>query len=300
MTGAEFEERLQTAFTAGGIPYRRANAVRRAEAEYGEHVEKLGGYIALSEALKCLYLESVELLESHCRPQVKTPLSEYYALFLPRLSNAFHAACGAERAAVSGYPLPAYTVLRNIYDNNVLTSAALQRVTSFYAIEGIDPSQKFDPIAAQKLRKREELSVVPKMTGKDSGMSQDTIDELRKWDALFDAEVHGSRLSLADAMPFMKGVGPLPALPQWKEQSFALFMNRFTEVCWTIHRLIPMMQPPGVLMPDDWAARWKVVDDSHELAVVALSADLGKKIGNAFKELVDTKFPFDSMSAFPL
>jgi hypothetical protein len=300
MTGEEYEKRLLQTFAEGGVPYKRAYDLHEAEGKYGQHVLKLSGYLARSDAFKCVFFEACELLNTHCRPQVKTPLSEFYNLFMPRLTNAFHSVCGAERAAIHGYPLPAYTILRNVYDNNVLTSAALQRITTFYAIMGLDPSRDFDPGQARKNRKKEEQLVRGKMTGNNSGLSQETIDELREWDDLFDAEVHGGHLSLADSIGYMKGTAPLPILPKWTEMSFAMFMNRHAEVCWTIHRLLPQIQPPGIRLPNSWAEKWKVVDESHELTVRALSKDLNMKIGDAFAEFLHAKFPFNANTTFTL
>ncbi len=138
------------------------------------------------------------------------------------------------------------------------------------------------------------------MTGSDSGLTQDTKDELLKWDALFDFEVHGARLSLAAAQGWMKGLEPLPVLPRFDEMQFAMFLNRYCEVGWMVHRLTPALQPPGVLLPEAWTDKWRILDDSFELTVNSLTAQMGKRIGGAIVELVKAKFPFNEQSAFPL
>ena len=68
------------------------------------------------------------------------------------------------------------------------------------------------------------------MTGSKSGLDQATLDELAQWDALFDLEVHGSRLSIADTLSWMKGQSSLPVLPEFQERNFAMFMNRYCEI----------------------------------------------------------------------
>jgi hypothetical protein len=98
----------------------------------------------------------------------------------------------------------------------------------------------------------------------------------------------------------MKGVEPLPVLPRFEAMQFAMFMNRYCEVGWMAHRLIPMLQPPGVLLPSAWRDKWQVIDESFELTVNSLTHQLGKKIGTAIVELVKAKFPFNEHSAFPL
>ncbi|MBA2350917.1 MAG: hypothetical protein H0V78_03740 [Burkholderiales bacterium] len=139
------------------------------EEKYGQAILQYKGYLALSDAFKCFFLESVELLNTECRPKVKTPLSEFYPLFVPRLAHSFQSLCGAERVAIRGYPYHGYALLRNLFDNLVLTSAALQKITDFYSIEGIHPAKPFDPNAFRKLRKATEFAVRQKMTGDQSG-----------------------------------------------------------------------------------------------------------------------------------
>lgn len=303
MTGEEFQKRLQEAFMYKGQVYGRVHLIYESEAEHGMAVTKYSGHLALSDAFKACFLEAVELLNSHCRPQVTEPLSEFYPQLLPRLVNAWHTLCGASRTAYDGYPRPAFTMLRNVFDDNVLTSAALQKITDFYKIEGIDPndkSGKIDPIAIKKARMANEFAVRKHMTGSNSGLPADVLHELAQLDAIFDFEVHGSRLSLADAMAYMKGTQPLPTVPRFNEASFAMFMNRFTEAAWTLHRLVPTIQPPDVPLPKEWADRWTLVDESFDIAVRSLSKELGKKVGDAYADFVKAKFPFNAGSTFPL
>jgi hypothetical protein len=306
MTGAEFEKRLHATFTEGGVPFKRAHLLFDREKEYGLETLKFGGYLALSDAFKCMFLESVELANTHIPPQIKVNLSEHYPQFVPRIVSAFHYVCGAERAALNGYPLPAYTTLRNVFDTTTLMSAAMQGLTNFYLIEGLDEKGQligggpdFDPIKAKRARIDDEWKVRKKMTGKDSGLQPSTIDHLRKLDEMYDSEVHGARLSLADAMGYMKGKAPLNVLPKFKDISFAIFMNRYCEVCWTIHRLLPLIQPPDTSMPDAWVEKWEVLDDSFELTIRSLSKDLGKGVGDAYADFVQAKFPFSATSTFP-
>lgn len=300
MTGEEFQSRLDAAFIFEGAKYGRVPLIHGTQNAYGQEVLQFRGHFALSDAFKAVFLEAVELMNSYCRARVSVPLSEHYPQFLPRLANAFHTLCGAECAAIHGYPRPAFTTLRNVFDDVVLVSASLQKVTNFYKIEGIDPNRKFDPDTAKRARKEEEFRVRRLMTGSESGCSADVTSELTKLNELFDIEVHGGRLSLTDAMAFMKGTGPLHVLPKFAPQTFALFMNRFSEVGWAVHRLLPAIQPPEVPMPKEWADRWSLVDESFEIAVRSLSNELGMKVGDAYAEFINAKFPFNAGSVFPL
>ena len=302
MTPEEFRRRLFDLFLYEGRPYGMVKTIHDAQQAYGERVvQEFSGHFALSDSFKALFIETTELMNTHCRETMKAPLSEHFAMFLPRLVHAFHIVCGAEASAIRGYPRPAFTTLRNVFDDCVMTSAALQRITTFYAIEGLDPKAQFDPATYKTLRKKEEFRVNGLMTsGPNTNLEQATLDALKKLNDLYDMEVHGSRLSMTDSMAFMKQQGPLHVVPMFKPMSFALFMNRFTEVTWLIHRLLPAVQPPDAPMPDEWVNKWQVIDESYDIVLKALHADAGKAIGQEFPKFVAAKFPFNAKSVFPL
>ena len=300
VTVEQFMKRLETISEHRGVPYARAHLLFEAEDAHGNAILQYKGYLALSDAFKCFFLETVELINTECRPKVKKPLSEYYGVFVPRVCQSFLSLCGAEHVAIRGYPYQGYTLLRNVFDNLVLSAAALQKITDFYSIEGVIPGKKFDPDEAKKLRKNTEFAARKQMTGDQSGLAANTIAELAIWDAMFDYETHGARLSATKAMSWMKGQGALPVLPKFEEMSFAMFMNRYSEVGWMLHRLIPMLQPPDAPLPDSWTEKWQILDESFEQTVHSLTEQLGKAIGAAIVELVKSKFPFTGKSVFPL
>jgi hypothetical protein len=253
IAGAEFQKRLDDVSEYNGVPYGRMHLLFEEEEKHSREAVQLNkGYVALSNAFKCHFLETVELHNVECHPKVTTPLSEFYVIFVPQLVHSFQSLCGAERLALKGYPYQAYTLLRNIFDNLVLFSAALQKMTDFYSIEGLSPGAKFDIKDSIKLRKATENSVLQQMTGKLSGLSQSTIDELKKWDDYFNYEVHGARVSLSTSQAYMKGQKPLPVVPKYNKSAFGMFANRYCEVGWMTHRLLPTVQPPSVLMPSEW------------------------------------------------
>lgn len=299
MSPEDFVKRLADISQHEGVPYRRAYLVFEEEEKHAQAILQFKGHLALSDAFKCFFLETVELINVECRPKIKAPLSEFYAFLVPRVSHSFKSLCAAERVAIRGYPYHGYTLLRNVFDDLVLTSAALQKITDFYSIEGVEPGKPVDPAAVRKLRKATEFAVRRKMTGDQSGLSQQALSDLALWDALFDYETHGARLSLTQAVDWMKKAAPLPVLPRFDESAFAMFMNRFGEVAWMTHRLIPTLQP-GVPLPDGWKQKWRIVDESFEISVESLTKQLGKTIGAAIVEFVKAKFPFNEQTLFPL
>ncbi|MGB7541481.1 MAG: hypothetical protein WBM28_05630 [Burkholderiales bacterium] len=296
----DFVKRLDSISGYKGSAYGRLRSLLALEEMHQRAILQIKGYRALSDAFKCFFLETVELVNVECRPKIKIPLSQFYGLFMPRLAHNFQSLCAAERVAIRGYPLHGYTLLRNTFDNIVLTSAALQKFTDFYSIEGLAPGKTADLNTVRKLRKNTEATVRLKMTGNQSGLSPETLEELVIWDSLFDLETHGARLSLTQAQGWMKGDEALPILPQFNERTSAMFINRYCEVAWMTHRLLPLMQPSSVPLPESWRKKWKVIDDSFEICVYSLTQQLDKKIGAAIVEFVKTKFPFNDQSAFPL
>jgi len=298
----EFVERLQATAVVDGKAFGRLELLNEEQGKHFDAASQLKGFKALSSAFVCFFLESVELLNTSIRPKVTAPLSEHYALFIPRLNLNFQSLCAAELTGTFGYPYNAYASLRNTFDNAILTSAAIQGLTTFYAIEGLDTTSKdpTDPAAVKKLRMNTEYEVRKKMTGAESGLSASTLKEVARWDAMFDLETHGSRLSMTNAADWLKGAAPLSIVPKYEDAQFSMFLNRYCEVAWMVHRLIPLMVPAGMALSQDWAEKWRIIDDSFEIAVFSLTKQLGKPIGGAMVELVKAKFPFNEQSTFPL
>jgi hypothetical protein len=301
LTPKEFMERLESISVYEGKPYGRCILLFDEESSYGVRVaNEMSGYLALSDAFKCFFLETVERLNTECRPKVKTSLSEFYPIFLARLNNNFETLVAAERVALHGYPHQAFTMHRNNFDNAVLTAAAMQGFTDFYSIEGLVPGQALDEKSMKSLRKKTEFSIQNIMLGSNSGMSQASVEALRKINDTFDLEVHGSRLSLAKAADWFKGSAPLSIMPTFEPRAFSLHMNRYLEVAWMVCRMIPLIQPPEVPLSADWQDKWRVLDDSFRLSCDAMTIECGKAFGAAFIEFVQRKLPFTANTVFPL
>jgi hypothetical protein len=200
--------------------------------------------------------------------------------------------------ATQGYPFHGYVLLRNVFDDAILTVAAATGITDFYRLEGIDPNVPFDPKSFRRDRKREERRARALMTGDSSGLTDATKSELDHWDVLFDDETHGGRLSRARSISWMKGLEPLPIVPTYENEAVAMFMNRHTEVGWMVHRLLPLLQPKDIPLPAEWKSKWKTLDACFNQAVSALTTELGKPIGRAMIDFVTSKFSFDADSTF--
>src|SRR2546426_854576 len=94
---AKYMQRLDAISEHKGVAYGRTHLVFNAEREHAEASLEMKGYLALSDAFKCFFLETTELINSEAAGKVKESLSEYYAFFVPRLAHCFQSMCGAER-----------------------------------------------------------------------------------------------------------------------------------------------------------------------------------------------------------
>ena len=299
LSATEYQKRLDRVFSYQGVAYGRLALLSEEENSHLLAASKFTGYAALSDAFKCFYLETVERCNTEIRETLAEKTSEFYPQFVSRLSHVFRALCGAEKIALLGYPYQGYTLLRNEFDNLVLVGAAMQGITDFYLISGIQPGQAYEENTAKKLRKNNEYEVRRLMLGTKSGLSQPTIDDLKKLDEMFVFQTHGSHLSLASALDFIGGTAPLPVVPRFEERASALFMNRYCEVAWMAHRLIPLFQPSSASFDGEWRDKWTTVDESFNYMVDSLTRENGLAIGRAYVEFIDAKFPFNSLSKFP-
>ena len=98
----------------------------------------------------------------------------------------------------------------------------------------------------------------------------------------------------------MRGKERLPVFPQFRERDFAMFMNRYCEIAWMTHRLIPLLQPPAIPLDQRWQEKWNVIDKSFGIVSLSPTKENGKAIGAAIVEYVNAKFPFSADSTFPL
>ena len=300
ITVEEFLKRLDAISRYKGRLYGRVFSLFVAEDLHFEKCIQYKGYLKLSDAFKNFFLESIEYLNKNSMPKAFSSLSESYFIFIPGFIYNFKTLCGAERLALKGYPYQACTLLRNVFDNLVLISAAMLKFTDFASIEGIQAGKIYDPNANKKLRKKTEREIREKMTGKNSGLSQATCDELSKLDMLFDIEVHGGRMSQSEIHTWPENKKNLPILPKFSERAFAMFMCRFIEIGWMFHRILPNIQPKIIPFNDTWKGKWKIIDESYEVIEESMTKQLGKEIGKAFIEFISKKFPYNQDSFFPL
>lgn len=142
------------------------------------------------------------------------------------------------------------------------------------------------------------MAVRRKMDGADSGLTQETVDQLGTLNELYDAETHGSQLSTAQNIGWLTGGAELAVVPAFSEMKAGLFLNRHVEVGWMAHRLLPLVQPSSLRLNEGWAANWNVLDRCYGEAVLSMTKQLGLPVGRAIAEFISKKFPFASQSTW--
>src|SRR6516164_11332987 len=148
MEPSDFVKRLQaTAFQV------ELAVLTDAELSFGAQISQLKGFHALSTAFKRFFLETIAAFNQEVRPKVTAKISAQHAQLVEKLVHDFQILRAAEVTAISGYPLQGYTLLRNVYDDCVLASGAMQGLTDFEELAGIKPGEPFDEHKALKNRK---------------------------------------------------------------------------------------------------------------------------------------------------
>lgn len=302
MTDIEaWENRLVATFGHGGIVGATLSPLVESEAAYGAWVaDSFRGFMTLSEAFLVFHFETPELINRYLAAPMtesKTGVTTAHAMSIVRHAVDFRTLRAARQLLFQGAPYQGLMLMRPVFDAALVRSAIVQGLTTIEAVEGLvgqQPGQTLDRKAVRGAKIKEEKRIDSIMLRSDSGLTETTQRELQEWEGLLHAEIHGGSLSSAAALGWLRGVAPLVFPPSPNEHDAAMIMNRWVEVAWLVHRLVPTLQHSQFRFPQDWRERWTVLDQSFEPMVQSLSTQLGKGIGNAMVEFVNAKFPFNA------
>jgi hypothetical protein len=217
---------------------------------------------------------------------------------------AFRRTRAATLLSIKGYPGAALASLRDIKDRSIQLAALFTGRTTYSELQGIPKDQKAlvaskeGDIERRKARILLERQLNDECYGKASGLAPDVVTALGNWSDMFNLETHGSHLSYASsAYEWLIGKAPLGIVKVGDDLMEAMYMNRFNEVSWMMHRLLPFLQIENGF-GEGWVGKWWVLDESIWQVQLALSEDNKKTIGNAFIAFVDAKFPFEPKVRF--
>lgn len=265
------------------------NTVVEAESEFFSKASAFKGYRAICDSFRCLFMDNVVALNVETRVD-DPPVSETYRWILLQIADNFHWLCAAEQQAFAGYPFPALSQLRNIFDSAVITAAVAQGIATPAEAEGT--SQDRHPPSVRKRRRKMEKQIENAMLGASSGLTAEAQTQLENINNLFDLETHGHRLTATRAVDWLAGKAPLRFLPHFTEFQFAAFLCRHIETMWMVHRLLPLTRLPSLHSRDQFKAHWEALDSQFHRSSRGLAEQVGKPVGLAIVEFVTQKFPF--------
>jgi len=297
MDVAEWQKRLEENFTVNGEVGGNLFDIFHQERTCGEYFENtFHGQCVLMNSFQSFYIETIKNAFNWVAANGWPKDCKYYTSILVYYIIAFRSFRACENLLLKGYPLDGYALLRDLKDRCIFLAGIVHNITTFAALlglKGIKTRKELeDRPKIKKQRKKEEHRVLDLMIRKNSGLPNDIIKELGRWEQLFHEEVHGSTFSFnRELMDWVQGKSPLSIGPTPKEDSMAIYMNRASEIGWLLVRLLPYLQPEKNAFGNIWQNKQQILDDSFRYMQQALSK-LGKKIGGAFIRFVDEKFNF--------
>ncbi len=297
MTPPEMIRRLTDAFTVNGVIGGLLQGVHEDEEHAGNRlVEQFRGQHVLMDSFLAFFVETLGLVRHDVAVNGWPKDTKNYAVAWAYYSNLFRRFRACEILSMKGYPLDAYSLMRDIKDRAFLLAGVAHGITTFPTIIGApeisSPTDRNEyGKKGTKLRRDVEQTVTHFLIGKHSGLSPNIRQELALWDGLFHHEVHGGTISLTTELATLaRGEAPNTG-PTIDPVSIALYMNRSAEIGWFLLRLLPYLQVAENSFGNEWHAKDAILDESFRF-MLELLGTLGKSIGDALIVLVDEKFTF--------
>jgi hypothetical protein len=297
MDVAEWQKRLEDNFSSGG--YVGSNLFEVLELE-----KACSNYFAstfhcqsvLIDSLQSFFIETLQRglkwVDNNGWPTHCPSYSGIYICYL----TMFRRFRACEILLLKGYPFDGYSLLRGLKDQAIIMAGIAYNLTTLTSVFGaVDIQGLSEDIFKKvtKLRMQEESKIWEKLLRKDSGLSSETITELRIWERMFHQEVHGSKLSFStDLMKWCQGKGAPSIGPTHDETSWANYMNRAVEIGWLVVRLLPYLQPVENAFGEEWYQKNEILDNSFRYVEQSFS-EKRKEIGEAFIKFVGEKFLFE-------
>jgi hypothetical protein len=255
----------------------------------------LHGFFALSSAFQSFYVDTLRAAEASGDRKTAT---WYWPLVFMHIAT-FRAFRSSEILLLKGYPLIGYSLLRDVKDRSFVFSAVARNLVSLRQACGWDapPSSgaygQAEHEQTVRVRKKVDAKILNETIGTTSGFDDKMQGDLKSWNQLFHAEVHGSLLSFAvDLKTWLKNPGPLPiANETFHLTSIAMLINRFEEAGWFILRNLAFLQPRVGAFGGEWSQKWHVLDESFR-ATVCERPGKAREFADRILELLEKKFPF--------
>ena len=297
MRWEELQQELEEAFTTEGILGKRILAIAQRELDYKILVEStFRGHQVLSLSFQEFFAETLEISASVWKEDNRKPTPPTFSeIFRWQLAN-FRNLRASTIIFSNGYPFDGLARLRQLKESALFLGAMLAGLTTYPKINGDDPNDiekggtftREESGKRRTRRKKEESRVLGLMLRKKSGFSVHQLAELETWEGFFHSEVHGTRLT---RFIDIRADRPITLAPSFVELSCAMFINRYSEICWMLHRTMPILQLSYRKFGNEWARKWDLLDINFQETEKGL-VTLGKPIGRAITDFVTSKFNF--------
>ena len=296
----QWQDRLHELFNYNGVLGGKTLAItKELERTVGQlFVQKFHGHRLLTDAFLDFFAETLHTQSSY-HLQHGWPKEPHYALTFFMYLTIFRTVRATEVLSVHGYPMQGYALQRSIKDQVfILCAIANNVIIGFNELFGWEDALNTGATQIQQTRKsaanrlKIERKIRSFIIGQESGLSEETRDELVHWDLLFNLETHRGLFTLFNTLGnALKGkmvdvLGPSP-----DETNEAMFFNRSNELNWMIFRLIPCIRRKELVWSDEWTKKWRLLEESFRMMNEGL-AELGKKIPVAHLEMIEAKFKF--------
>lgn len=298
MTPPEMINRLADNFTVNGVIGGLLQGVHEAEDHAGNQlVEEFPGHRALLESFLAFFVETLDIVGRKVIINGWPKDAENYIVVWACYSTLFRRFRACELLSRKGYPLDAYSLMRDIKDRAFSLAGVAHNITTFPtiigAVESPPPATRNEYLKKRtKVRKDVEQKVTRFLIGRNSGLPEKIIEDLALWDEFFHHEVHGGALSLMTDVAALAHRDAPNTGPTLDRGAYAMYMNRSVEIGWLLLRLLPYLQVAENSFGDGWHAKRAILDESFRCMLELLST-LGKKsISASLIVLVDQKFIF--------
>jgi hypothetical protein len=295
MDVTKWQTRLEKNFKVGNVTGGYLVKVLNQEEAFRNYVlQKFYGHVVLMDCFYSFFIETVNIAVRLAKMKGIPSNCSHYPILLMYYITIFRSFRAAENLLLKGYPFDGFALLRDLKDRAMIIGALIHGKTSFIKLNGVKPGEQVTEENFPRIKKeieKEERHVLNEMVRNKSGLPIEIQKEIKNWESLFNAEVHGSRLTFAQDLDWLLGKKPLSLGPVPNEKGPAMYMNRASEIGWFIVRTFPFLQLEPGSFGREWEQRLSILDDSFRIMVEALGKS-GKKIGGAILILAEKKFSF--------
>lgn len=299
MNVSEWIDRLEKTFSENGVIGNSLLEVIKAEIDYKPFITKtFKGYLVLTDSFLSFFFDTLKFAEDQFHERAAGTITNHYPFVLWIFSTAFRKFRAAENLLLCGYSFSGYALIRDLKDQAIILGAIGNNITTYPKVSGVQQNEEEIENDLAKLheikkrRKKEEKKVFNQMIRSESGLPKDCRQELELWENLFHVEVHGSRLNIAyEFEDWIKGKTDLPIIPNPTLDKVSMYLNRSNEIGWMLLKTLPLLQLSSGAFGTDWSKKWKVLDESFQVAIEGLE-QAGKKFASAIICLIESKFSF--------